>query len=96
MGEMQLRRSLWQLPERSLSSFVHTILLWSGTLNLGGGEVEQLIEAVLEHARQLRRKAQALDESGTGAVIEEAEQWERMAKVAQNELARLMPPHHDS
>jgi hypothetical protein len=58
--------------------------------------VEQLIEAVLEHARQLRRKAQASDEYGTGAVIEEAEQWERMAKVAQNELARLMPPHRDS
>ena len=52
----------------------------------------QLIEAALEHPRQLRRGANG---EGAQAAIEEAERWERMARVAQNELARLMPPHRD-
>jgi hypothetical protein len=49
----------------------------------------KLIEAALEHARQLREGADAADDHGARATIEEAERWEGLARTAQAELSSL-------
>jgi hypothetical protein len=51
--------------------------------------MEQLIEAALEHAKQLRQGANAADGRGARVTIEEAERWERLATAAQAELSVL-------
>jgi hypothetical protein len=49
----------------------------------------KLIEAALEHARLLREGADAADDHGARATIEEAERWEVLASAARDELVRL-------
>jgi hypothetical protein len=51
--------------------------------------MEQLIEAALEHAKQLRQGAYAADGRGALVTIKEAERWEQLATAAQAELAAL-------
>jgi hypothetical protein len=57
--------------------------------NAGGAEMEQLIEAALAHAKQLRQGAYAADGRGALVTIKEAERWERLATAAQAELSAL-------
>jgi hypothetical protein len=60
-----------------------------------GEKMKQLIEAALEHARQLRQGANAADDRGARTTIEEAERWEVLASAARDELVRLVPSHRD-
>jgi hypothetical protein len=52
--------------------------------------MEQLIEAVLAHAKPLRGGAHAADGYGAWATLEEAQRWERLASAARDELAALL------
>ena len=53
----------------------------------------KLIEAAFERARQLREGADAADDHGARATIEEAERWEGLARAARDELVCLVSSH---
>jgi hypothetical protein len=53
-------------------------------------EMMQLIEAALAHAKHLRDGANATDDYGARATIEEAQRWERLAHDAQKEASILL------
>jgi hypothetical protein len=53
--------------------------------------MEQLIDAVLAHAKFLRKSARAGDDYIARAAEQEAEQWEAMVATARAELLALRP-----
>jgi hypothetical protein len=57
--------------------------------------MEQLIDAVLAHAKFLRKSARAGDDYIARAVEREAERWEALAATARAELAPRTSPVSD-
>jgi hypothetical protein len=55
--------------------------------------MEQLIDAVLAHAKFLRKSARAGDDYIAHAAEQEAERWEAMAATAREELGSQLINH---
>jgi len=52
-----------------------------------GAGMDQLIEAALAHAQDLRNGANAADDYGASVTEEEAQRWEHLAAAAKADLA---------